>query len=277
VRKHALPSINGETSRRPAVTATDLTAAAASSLSNATCQQNAGMNCRHGARARCKAPEWNAGQPIFDRSIVRMQDSIAIAHVETASLRLLRHVALTVAPVHNCLNVVNGYFFHMYLRTLIRHLGSWRATSQRAPNCKTTLRVRWLRGAVPLAVAIATITGCASKDGIRVPGPAATVSSDKAFALPPPGGPSIVNVVQHDFNNAAQQDIYLFTSAVTPGQNVMRVTFFGPVGLDYDDRKGLGYSSIRNSNVDRDMRRDLPGVAMAKSDFYVQYNEGAFG
>jgi hypothetical protein len=57
----------------------------------------------------------------------------------------------------------------------------------------------------------------------------------------------------------------------------MRVTFFGPVGLDYDDRKGLGYSSIRNSNVDRDMRRDLPGVAMAKSDFYVQNNYGPFG
>ncbi|WP_195909493.1 cellulose biosynthesis protein BcsN [Rhizobium tubonense] len=125
--------------------------------------------------------------------------------------------------------------------------------------------------------AFATVSGCASKDGIRVPGPAATVSNDKAFALPPPGGPSIVNVVQHDFNNAARQDIFLFTSAVTPGQNVLRVTFFGPVGRDYDDRKGLGYASIRNGNVDLDMRRDLPGVPMARSDYYVQNNYGPFG
>jgi hypothetical protein len=165
----------------------------------------------------------------------------------------------------------------MTLRTLIRHLGSWRATSQRDPETKKTARVRWLRGAAPVAIAIATISGCASRDGIRVPGPAATVTSDKAFALPPPGGPAIVNIVQRDFNNATQQEIFLFTSAVTPGQNLMRVTFFGPVGLDYDDQKGLGYASIRNSNVDRDMRRDLPGVAMARSDFYVQNNYGPFG
>jgi len=205
-----------------------------------------------------------------------MRDGIAIARAETASLQLLRHVALTVVGVHNCLNAVNGYLLHMNLHTLIRHLGSWRATSQRALRARRRFAcgtfVAWRPW--PLQCNIA---GCASKDGIRVPGPAATVSSDKAFALPPPGGPSIVNVVQHDFNNAAQQDIYLFTSAVTPGQNVMRVTFFGPVGLDYDDRKGLGYSSIRNSDVDRDMRRDLPGVAMAKSDFYVQNNYGPFG
>jgi hypothetical protein len=128
-----------------------------------------------------------------------------------------------------------------------------------------------------LAFAGATTSGCASKDGIRVPGPAATVANDKAFVLPPPGGPSIVNIVQHDFSNAVQQDIYLFTSAVTPGQNLLRATFFGPVGLEYDDRKDLGYSSLRNGNVDRDMRRDLPGVAMARSDIYVQNNYGPFG
>jgi hypothetical protein len=206
-----------------------------------------------------------------------MWDSMRVSSVETASLQLLRQLALTVAGVHNCLNSVIGYFWDMNLRTLIRHLGSWRATSQRAPERRTTLRARRFLVALPLVVALSAITGCASRDGIRVPGPAVTVSSDKAFALPPPGGPSVVNVVQHNFNNAAQQDIYLFTSAATPGQNVMRATFFGPVGLDYDDRKGLGYSSIRNSNVDRDMRRDLPGVAMARSDFYVQNNYGPFG
>ncbi|WFR95530.1 cellulose biosynthesis protein BcsN [Rhizobium tumorigenes] len=131
-------------------------------------------------------------------------------------------------------------------------------------------------GALWLTAALA-MSGCASRDGIRVPGPAETVTSDKAFALPPPGGPSIVNVVQHSYNNAVQQDIYLFTSAATSGQNDLQVTFFGPVGLDYDNRKGLGYASIRDSTVDRDMRRALPGVAMVRSGIYVQNNYGPFG
>lgn len=127
-----------------------------------------------------------------------------------------------------------------------------------------------------LAAAL-SMSGCASHDGIRVPGPAETVTSDKAFALPPPGGPSIVNIVQHSFSNAVQQDIYLFTSAATSGQNDLQVTFFGPVGIDYDNRKDLGYASIRDSAVDRDMRRALPGVAMVRSGIFVQNNYGPFG
>jgi Cellulose biosynthesis protein BcsN len=128
-----------------------------------------------------------------------------------------------------------------------------------------------------LLLLAATVSGCASKDGIRIPSPTETVTSDKAFALPPPGGPSIVNVVQHAFSNAVQQDIYLFTSAETSGQNDLQVTFFGPVGLDYDNRKDLGYASIRDSTIDRDMRRTLPGVAMVRSGIYVQNNYGPFG
>jgi hypothetical protein len=128
-----------------------------------------------------------------------------------------------------------------------------------------------------LLAATSSLPGCASPDGIRVPGPAETVASDKAFALPPPGGPSIVNVVQHSFSNAVQHDIYLFTSAATSGQNDLQVTFFGPVGSGYDNRKDLGYASIRDSEVNRDMRRALPGVAMVRSGIFVQNNYGPFG
>ncbi len=151
----------------------------------------------------------------------------------------------------------------MVANTLIRHVTPPRMTKSAC-------------GALVLTAALA-MSGCASKDGILVPAAAETVTSDKAFALPPPGGPSIVNVVQHPYNNAVQQDIYLFTSAATPGQNDLQVTFFGPVGLASDNHKGLGYASIRDSTVDRDMRRALPGVAMARSGIYVQNNYGPFG
>lgn len=151
----------------------------------------------------------------------------------------------------------------MILNSLIRHF----APSNTAKG---------MAGALLLAATF-SMSGCASPDGIRVPGPAETVTSDKAFALPPPGGPSIVNVVQHSFSNATQQDIYLFTSAATSGQNDLQVTFFGPVGSDYDNRKDLGYASIRDSEVNRDMRRALPGVAMVRSGIFVQNNYGPFG
>jgi hypothetical protein len=128
-----------------------------------------------------------------------------------------------------------------------------------------------------LVSAASIISGCASRDGIRVPDSAATVSSDKAFALPPPGGPAIVNVIERNFSNAVRQDIFLFTSAAAPGQNVLRISFFGPVGLDYDDREGLPYTSLRDSDIDREMRREVPGVALARSPYYVQNNYGPFG
>lgn len=128
-----------------------------------------------------------------------------------------------------------------------------------------------------LASALSAILGCASKDGIRVPDAATTVSNDQAFALPPPGGPAIVNVIEHHFNNAVRQDIFLFTSASTPGQNVLRISLFGPVGLGYDDQKDMSYTAIRDSDIAREMRRELPGVALARSPYYVQNNYGPFG
>lgn len=103
------------------------------------------------------------------------------------------------------------------------------------------------------------------------------MTNDQAFALPPPGGPAIVNVIEHRSSNAVEQDIYLFTSASTPGQNVLKITFFGPVGLQYDDHKDAAYKPVRDSDVSREMRRDLPGVALARTPYYVQNNYGPFG
>ncbi len=103
------------------------------------------------------------------------------------------------------------------------------------------------------------------------------VSANSALVVPPPGGPAVVSVLQHDFSNAVTQEIFLFTSAGAPGQNVLRVTMFGPVGLEYDDRKSLGYNSLRDETVNADMRRELPGVAMARSAYFVQNSYGPFG
>jgi hypothetical protein len=138
-------------------------------------------------------------------------------------------------------------------------------------------RTRLLLSRLFLLLTFGALAGCASSTGIRVPQAATVVATENAFALPPPGGPAIVNIVQHEFSNAVQQDIYLYTSASVPGQNVLNITFYGPVGSQYDDRKDLGYVSLRDSDIDRQMRRAIPGVAMARSPYYVQNNFGPFG
>lgn len=120
------------------------------------------------------------------------------------------------------------------------------------------------------------LTGCASREGVRLSDTATTVPDETALALPAPGGPAIVNIVERRFSNGTQQDIFLFTSASTPGQNVMRVQLFGPVGSQLDGQKSLGYSSIRLSDIAKEMRHEFPGIALKQSPLYLQNNYGPF-
>lgn len=120
------------------------------------------------------------------------------------------------------------------------------------------------------------MTGCA-RDGVKLSDTVVTVSDETAFALPQPGGPAVVSIVQREYSNSTQQDIYLFTSASTPGQNVLRVQLFGPVGLQMDGQKTAGYSSLRASQISGEMRKEFPGVALAKSPLFLQNNYGPFG
>ena len=181
------------------------------------------------------------------------------------------------AHFRNCLCMISGYSLRMVLYPLIRQNRPSEGAENKANGSTPLPSTRLTHCGLFLAIAVSALSGCVAKDGIRTPAAAATVTTENAFALPPPGGPSILNVVQHEFNNAVQQDIYLFTSAANSGQNVLEVTFFGPVGVDSDSKKGLGYASVRDSTIDRDMHRALPGVAMQRSGIYVQNNYGPFG
>lgn len=120
------------------------------------------------------------------------------------------------------------------------------------------------------------LSGCAAREGVRLSDTANTVPDETALALPAPGGPAIVNIVERRFSNATQQDIFLFTSASTPGQNVLRVQLFGPVGLQLDGQKSLGYSSIRATDISKEIRREFPGMALRQSPLYLQNNYGPF-
>jgi len=119
--------------------------------------------------------------------------------------------------------------------------------------------------------------GCASGGAPQVFNSTRVVDSQEAYALPPPGGPSIVSVIQRNYNNAVQQEILLSNSAHTPGQNVLRVQFFGPVKPNLSGGDTLRDRQLGTTNISREMRGTLPGVAMQRSPNFVQNRYGPFG
>ncbi len=130
---------------------------------------------------------------------------------------------------------------------------------------------------VVLLSLISLLAGCASGGSPQILVSTRTVDASQAFALPPPGGPSIVSVIERPYNNAVQQEILLATSARTPGQNVLRVQFFGPVKANLAGGEKLRDSQLGTTDISRELRGTLPGVAMHRSPNYVQNRYGPFG
>ncbi|SDP89485.1 Cellulose biosynthesis protein BcsN [Phyllobacterium sp. YR620] len=121
------------------------------------------------------------------------------------------------------------------------------------------------------------VGGCASGGPPQILASTRTVDAQQAYALPPPGGPSIISVVERSYNNAVQQEILLATSARTPGQNVLRVQLFGPVKANLSGGDTLRDRQLGTTNIDRELRGTLPGVPMHRSPNFVQNRYGAFG
>ncbi len=102
------------------------------------------------------------------------------------------------------------------------------------------------------------------------------VEAQQAIILPPPGGPAIVGVVERRYANAIQQEIALGTNSSVPGQNLLRVQMFGPVGAEGGDTR-LPDTPLSEAGIGREMRRALPGIAMQRSPLYTQNSYGPFG
>lgn len=124
---------------------------------------------------------------------------------------------------------------------------------------------------------LSLLAACASGEAPQILASTRTVDSSHAYALPPPGGPSIVSVIERPYNNAVQQEILLATSARTPGQNVLRVQFFGPVKPNLSAGDTLRDRQLGVTDISRELRGTLPGIAMRRSDNYVQNRYGPFG
>ena len=72
---------------------------------------------------------------------------------------------------------------------------------------------------ISVVAILAMIAGCTSTGEVRQPAGPESVEPEKALVLPPPGGPSIVSVIERKRGNGVEQTISLFTSSSVPGQN----------------------------------------------------------
>lgn len=100
---------------------------------------------------------------------------------------------------------------------------------------------------------------------------------EESFVLPAPGTVAALALIEKRYTNAIQQDLFLSTSGTTPGQNYIRTQFYGTkTDVPFRDNS-LGYKAITTARVSEEMRRELPGIRMVRSPYYVQNNYGAFG
>lgn len=118
--------------------------------------------------------------------------------------------------------------------------------------------------------------GCAGQP-VQMGTFARNVPAEQAMVLPPPAGPGIVSVIERRYNNAIDQDIFLHTSALTPGQNVLKAQFFGTASPFKLSDNTLTSTPVTEAGIASEMRRLLPGVRMVRSSFFVQNNYGPFG
>ncbi|MBY3180670.1 cellulose biosynthesis protein BcsN [Rhizobium laguerreae] len=133
-----------------------------------------------------------------------------------------------------------------------------------------------LRKTILLVAVAGTMAACTSTGGVRQPSAPEAVAPEKALVLPPPGGPSIVSVVERKRGNGVEQTISLFTSSSVPGQNSLKVEFFGASGAN-PGAGNAGFSKINESGIAREVARSAPGVPMATSATFLQNAYGPFG
>lgn len=133
-----------------------------------------------------------------------------------------------------------------------------------------------LRRSLPVLLC-ALLSACAQSETALVRASmASSPSAQQALALPPPGAPAVIGVVERRYANAIQQEISLATDSSVPGQNLLRVQLFGSMGREAGDTR-LPDRMLSQADIGREMRQLLPGVAMQRSPLYAQNGYGPFG
>lgn len=120
------------------------------------------------------------------------------------------------------------------------------------------------------------MVGCASGPAVKRHALTSSTEATSAFALPPPGGPAVVAVIERTYANAVEQDIVLASDTAVAGQNMLSIQLFGQVG-EVGRATRASDPVLAEANIGRDLRTLFPGVAMVRSPLYAQNSYGPFG
>lgn len=133
----------------------------------------------------------------------------------------------------------------------------------------------------PRAIAVllaAAVGGCAFPGDTGVVRSATLnrqIDVSEAFITPPPGGPAVIAVLENRYTNALAQDIILENASGAPGQNVIIVRAYGPMGRDAG-RTALPLDTLDLVDIRRELVEQFPGIRMEVSGLYAQNRYGPF-
>ncbi|WP_321380253.1 cellulose biosynthesis protein BcsN [Rhizobium sp.] len=127
-----------------------------------------------------------------------------------------------------------------------------------------------------LVMSAVVLTGCEHSGGIEQPIVPVMVGPEKALVMLSPGSFEAVTLVERNYANAIAQQMVLRTHALTPGENYIKVTYWGPTASEYKMREQLPYTAFRQSQLAHEIRAEFPSTPMATSPDYLQNDYGAF-
>lgn len=136
-------------------------------------------------------------------------------------------------------------------------------------------RAKGLRAAFLMLPLLAT--ACTTRSELGFATLMSEVPAARAIIVPPPGGPSIVAVLQRSYQNGVSQEIALSTASLTPGQNAFYVTLASGSAAQSEIEDVLNLPSMTEDRIQREMEERLPGIEMQTSLVYVQNKYGPFG
>ncbi|MBJ6125297.1 cellulose biosynthesis protein BcsN [Microvirga splendida] len=127
------------------------------------------------------------------------------------------------------------------------------------------------------AVALMSVAACAGRSDLGYATLTTEVPATRAIVVPPPGGPSIVAVLQRLYQNGIAQEIALSTASRTSGQNAFYVSLLNNTASNMEIPETLSLPPLTPDRIEREMEERIPGVAMQTSLVYVQNKFGPFG
>ena len=142
---------------------------------------------------------------------------------------------------------------------------------------KTRFSTPWIGPAGLSGLALVLVSACAptGKGPLEVASQAMERPPQAALAVPAPGGPRILSVIERRFSDGARQKIVLETRGQTPGENVIEIAIRG--GGHASRETSLQIVPITDEMATGEIAASIPGRGLAPARAFAQNAYGPFG